>query len=128
MEIIRKYSKEHKNRVKKYDNIIESDSTTQGKRMEASILKRLEMVEMANSYTHTYNVSNILNVALLVKSVNVSIENIEKQLTESGVIEKVKEVENTKTELLKIIKKLKEDLKRIEKSRKNTSDNLNYIS
>jgi gas vesicle protein len=128
MQIISNYSSEHKNKVKKFDDVLNSNLATQENKMEAAILKRLEMVEMANGITHTYNILNILNVTLLVKSVSISVENIEKQLTESGVIEKVKAVENTKKELLNLIKQLKEDIKRIEKSRENANENLNYIS
>lgn len=127
MQIISDYSIEHKNKVKKFDDVLNSNLATQENKMEAAILKRLEMVEMANGITHTYNVLNILNVTLLVKSVSISVENIEKQLTESGVIEKVKAVENTKKDLLNLIKQLKEDIKRIEKSRENANENLKYI-
>jgi hypothetical protein len=128
MEIIRNYTLEHKDKVKKFDDILNSDSATQEKKIEAGILKRLEIVEMANGITQTNNILNILNVAMLVKSVSMSVENIEKQLTESGVIEKVKEVENTKKELLNLVEKLKEDIKRIQKSREIGDENLNYIS
>ena len=128
MQIISNYSIEHKTKVKKFDDVLNSNLATQENKMEAAILKRLEMVEMANGITHTYNILNILNVTLLVKSVSISVENIEKQLTESGVIEKVKAVENTKKELLNLIKQLKEDIKRIEKSRENANENLKYIS
>ena len=128
MQIISNYSSEHKNKVKKFDDVLNSNLATQENKMEAAILKRLEMVEMANGITHTYNILNILNVTLLVKSVSSSIENIEKQLTESGVIEKVKAVENSKKELVNLIKHLKADIKRIEKSRENANENLNYIT
>lgn len=66
---------------------------------------------MDKGITHSYNVLNILNVALLVKSVSISVENIEKQLIDSGVIEKVKAVENTKKELLNLIEQLKKRYK-----------------
>ena len=82
MQIISNYSIEHKNKVKKFDDVLNSNLATQENKMEAAILKRLEMVEMANGIRHTYNILNILNVTLLVKSVSISVENIEKQLTE----------------------------------------------
>jgi hypothetical protein len=128
MEIIRNYTAEHKEKVKKFDDILKSDLATPEKKIEAGILKRLEIVEMANGITQTNNILNILNVAMLVKSVSMSVENIEKQLTESGVIEKVKEVENTKKELVNLIEKLKRDIKLIQNSRESGEENLNYIS
>ena len=128
MEIIRNYTVEHKEKVKKFDEILNSDSATPEKKIEAGILKRLEIVEMANGITQTNNILNILNVAMLVKSVSTSVENIEKQLTESGVIEKVKEVENTKKELVNLIEKLKRDIKLIQNSQEAGGENLNYIS
>ena len=66
---------------------------------------------MDKGITHSYNVLNILNVALLVKSVSISVENIEKQLIDSGVIEKVKAVEKAKKELLNLIEQLKKRYK-----------------
>lgn len=128
IEIIRNYTVEHKEKVKKFDEILTSDSATPEKKIEAGILKRLEIVEMANGITQTNNILNILNVAMLVKSVSTSVENIEKQLTESGVIEKVKEVENTKKELVNLIEKLKRDIKLIQNSQESGGENLNYIS
>lgn len=127
MEIIRNYTVEHKEKVRKFDEILNSDSANPEKKIEAGILKRLEIVEMANGITQTNNILNILNVAMLVKSVSMSVENIEKQLTESGVIEKVKEVENTKKELVNLIEKLKRDIKLIQNNRETIEENLNYI-
>ena len=127
MEIIRNYTAEHKEKVKKFDDVLNSDSANPEKKIEAGILKRLEIVEMANGITQTNNILNILNVAMLVKSVSMSVENIEKQLTESGVIEKVKEVENTKKELVNLIEKLKRDIKLIQNNRETIEENLNYI-
>jgi di/tripeptidase len=128
MQIIRSYIGEHKNKIKKFNEVLNSTSVNPEKKKEVAVLKRIELVEMDNSITHTNNVLNILNVALLVKSVYALVENIEKQLIDSGLIQKVKEVEDTKKELLRLIKQLKEDLIRIEENRKSSKEQLDYIS
>ena len=109
-------------RLDRYTEILKSRFTSKSEkdRAKSSILSEFsDYAIFTNAFTSTLFDNVLVHMIQLLKN---SVDGIEKQLVESGVIEKVKAVEDSKKVLEDVLRKIKTDLKKVEENREKSLD------
>jgi hypothetical protein len=115
-------------RIENYESILKSKESTEAQRVQALLRKMLEYdhLEWLSSQLSLFYVLQIF--AFKVKIMQISIENVGEQLQKSGILEKTKDIEDTKKDIDKLMILLEAQYEFIMNIAENNKRDLPYIS
>lgn len=115
-------------RIENYENILKSKESTEAQKVQALLRKMLEYdhLEWLSSQLSLFYVLQIF--AFKVKIMQISIENVGEQLQKSGILEKTKDIEDTKKDIDKLMILLEAQYEFIMNIAENNKRDLPYIS
>jgi PBP1b-binding outer membrane lipoprotein LpoB len=115
-------------RIENYESILKSKESTEAQKVQALLRKMLEYdhLEWLSSQLSLFYVLQIF--AFKVKIMQISIENVGEQLQKSGILEKTKDIEDTKKDIDKLMILLEAQYEFIMNIAENNKRDLPYIS
>lgn len=115
-------------RIENYESILKSKESTEAQKVQALLRKMLEYdhLEWLSSQLSLFYVLQIF--AFKVKIMQISIGNVGEQLQKSGILEKTKDIEDTKKDIDKLMILLEAQYEFIMNIAENNKKDLPYIS
>jgi PBP1b-binding outer membrane lipoprotein LpoB len=115
-------------RIENYESVLKSKESTEAQKVQALLRKMLEYdhLEWLSSQLSLFYVLQIF--AFKVKIMQISIENVGEQLQKSGILEKTKDIEDTKKDIDKLMILLEAQYEFIMNIAENNKRDLPYIS
>lgn len=115
-------------RIETYESILKSEKSSEAQRLQASLGKILEY-DRLEGLSSQLSLLYILQIfAFKVKILQISIENISEQLAKSGILEKTKDIEETKKNIDKLMILLEAQYEFIRSIGENNRRDLAYVS
>lgn len=115
-------------RIENYESVLKSKESTEAQKVQALLRKMLEYdhLEWLSSQLSLFYVLQIF--AFKVKIMQISIGNMGEQLQKSGILEKTKDIEDTKKDIDKLMILLEAQYEFIMNIAENNKRDLPYIS
>jgi hypothetical protein len=114
--------------LENYENTLKSEKASDAQKVEASLMKRLDY-DRLERLSGQLSLLYILQIfAFKVKILQISIANIDEQLSKSQILGKTKEIEDTKKDIDKLVILLEAQYELIRKIGEDRKKGLFYIS
>jgi hypothetical protein len=111
-----------------YENILKSKKTSETRRLQTVLRKTIEYNRLEWLSFHLSLLYILQIFAFKVKTLQISIENMDDQLSKSGILERTKDIEETKKDIDKLMILLEAQYEFVRRIGENRKGGLSYVS